>query len=127
MEGFENVEGLGEVLRGKFTAFVNLVSTRKVDNPILSPEIERTLDIRGPSVRALRHAAWTLGFPIASSGRGYYWAKTADDWRVVVEHITHRYNAERANLDHVRVIADRLARAPIIPPAELQTTLFGEG
>jgi hypothetical protein len=125
MQGFERVPGIGEFHREHFRAFVNLVREHRRDNPILSVEIEKTLGIRGSIVRALRHAAWRNSLPIASFGQGYYWAETAEEWAVVVNHIMHRYRAEQSNLNHVRAIAVRLGYRPISYEQEKQTNLFG--
>lgn len=69
------------------------LSKRTKKNPVTSQEIEASLSISGPVVRAIVAHLRHEGHPIASHGRGYHYDITWRDITETIKHMTERRNA----------------------------------
>ena len=56
------------------------------EDPVLSSTIELSLGIAGCAVRQAVHYLRTTGFPIGSEGKGYFWAKSAEELDLTIKH-----------------------------------------
>lgn len=78
-------------------------------NPKTERDIYAMIGLRGPTLRATIHALRLDGEPLASSGRGYWMARTAGELDATVEHGRQRATSIMEWVRAVERTRDRLA------------------
>ena len=64
------------------------------DNPVKSKKIEKAMALTGPDVRAIISHFRNGGYPICSSGKGYFWTDDAGVLQQTIDHLRSRARAE---------------------------------
>ena len=97
MTGFEKVTQevdefkKSSLFPGKCNDLIAILKHRPFDKRlVLSSELEKTLRLRGPSIRTIVKNARRMGSPIASCGDGYHYARTAGELEPTIHHIQER-------------------------------------
>jgi hypothetical protein len=90
LAGFENIPNLTPRAKEKIDLIFGLVQIRTVDNPIHSKPLERSMSLTGPEVRAVITFLRLQEYPIASNGKGYYYATNPTDLRETIDHLEGR-------------------------------------
>ena len=65
-------------------------------NAVTSRQLEITFSVKGIQIRDMVNALRRKGIPIASSGRGYFYAATPQEVRDTIAHMTNRITGIRA-------------------------------
>lgn len=72
-----------------------------------SKVFEDTYNIDSPTFRAvIRYLRRERGAKIASSGKGYFWAETEDEWQKCIAHIRARRNSLDETLKEMEGLAE---------------------
>ena len=71
-------------------------------NAVTSRELEITFSVKGIQIRDMVNALRREGVPIASSGRGYFYAATQQEVRDTIAHMTNRITSIRAAIAGLR-------------------------
>ena len=88
----------GTVLRG--------LQARTESRPVTAREITEALEIPGPAVRAIVHHLRTEGYPIGSSGKGYWYAHRPGELGATIEHLEQRIRSMSAAANGLRKAFD---------------------
>ena len=79
---------------------------RAQDNPVTAREITEALDIPGPAVRAIVHHLRPKGYPIGSSGKGYWYAEQPGELGATIAHLEQRIRSMAAAANGLRKAFD---------------------
>jgi len=81
-------------------------------NPTTSSKLQASLGIDDATVRAIAHELRTMGEPIGSGNRGFYYAQSADELDATIEHLQSRVNSINEILRLVRATQVRVRTEP---------------
>jgi len=112
LTSFENIQGIG-VLSKNAKSRIDFVRLEiqchgTMEHGVTAEMIRRKTDtlhrrgLSGPEVRSIVHFLRQEGYPIGSSGNGYYWAFRPKDLDPTIEHLKQRINAIQNALNAVR-------------------------
>ena len=90
MKTFEEHVKLSGKAQKKSGEFLNKIMQTTSDNPVLSYKIEKTLSLKGAQVRQLVKHFRRTGHPIASTGRGYFYAHSIEELMPTLDHMKMR-------------------------------------
>jgi biotin operon repressor len=90
LPGFDKVPGLTPEAAALIGAFKEIIEHHTPDTPIVSASLEQMLDLPGTAIRAIVSQLRTEGYPVGSSGDGYFIARTADELASTRDHIEGR-------------------------------------
>lgn len=90
---FENVDGLTKKAVDRIDEFLERIERVGKDTPVKSRIIENRMDLRGVEVRAIVNFLRKKGYPIGSSSKGYWFAKSKDEIEETLQHLHQRKSA----------------------------------
>ncbi len=97
MTGFEKVTKAIEAFKksslypAKYNGLVDILRNRpELKRLVLSSELERTLNLRGTTIRTIVRNARRLGVPIGSCGDGYFYARNYTEIESTIHHLAER-------------------------------------
>jgi hypothetical protein len=97
MTGFEKVNQEIEDFKKssfyplKYNDVIDILKNRpELRRLVLSSELERTLNLRGTSIRTIIKNARRLGEPIGSCGDGYFYARNYKEIESTIHHLAER-------------------------------------
>lgn len=90
LPGFSGDAELGQTAQRHLAKFVERLRLRTAGNPVLSAEVERGLKISGVTVRAMVSHLRVQRQPVASSGKGYFWARSRVELQETIDHLKAR-------------------------------------
>jgi len=115
LPGFEHIEGLSKRAVAAIPSFIVGMKLRSKTRPVTSKEIETKMNLTGPEVRAIVSHLRTKGAPIASGGKGYFWAKTYNELGITAEHL-------KARIVRMQTVLNGLERPMFDYPNENENT-----
>ena len=104
----EHAPELTEVQKMIADRIGNIIRTHKrgQSNAAKSEAIEKAMNISGATLRAMiRYLRRERGCRIASSGKGYFWAETEDEWQKCIAHLKARRNSLDETLKEMEGLA----------------------
>lgn len=90
MKTFEEHVKLSKKAKDCKESFLNKIKLNDINNPALSSKIEGHLGLRGAEVRQLVKHLRREGHPIASNGKGYFYAKNIEELMPTLDHMKCR-------------------------------------
>ena len=100
MTGFEKIDEEIKAFKKttlyhqKYDSLINMLRVRPHDSRlVMSTELEKVFKLSGPQVRDIVKAARRLGIPIGSCGRGYFYARNAEELFNTLHHLQERRNS----------------------------------
>lgn len=95
-----------ELLTHEQQAVLEQVEGRRRDNPVTGTQIANTIGLRlrsngkpGADLRAIVNAVRKKGFPICSSGEGYYWPASRDELTEYIDSFKRRVADQQKAID----------------------------
>ena len=80
------------------------IRLRTKDNPILSKELEQDFNLIDTEIRDMIREFRRSGIPIASSKKGYFYARNYEELRATIEDLEGRCNSMKETLDKLKGI-----------------------
>jgi len=108
LPGYDKVPGLTPKAAASMGAFKEIIEHRTIDTPILSASVEEMLGLPGTAVRAIVSQLRVEGYPVGSSGDGYFLARTADELETTRAHIQGRISRLHRVEDGLKLAQSRL-------------------
>ena len=90
MKTFEEHVKLSKRAKEEKLEFLNRIRLTTSESPVNSKQVERVLRLKGSELRQLVKVLRREGYPIASCGKGYYYARNIEEIMPTLDHMKMR-------------------------------------